>query len=117
MHLRTEKRRSREVSLFEPIGTDKEGNVISLVDVIESEDEDVLETVAVRQQADEMYCILEALLPEREKQIISLRYGLFGQKEMTQREIAERLGISRSNVSRLEKSGLSKLRNALEHKA
>ena len=110
MHLRTEKRRSREVSLFEPIGTDKEGNVISLVDVIESEDEDVLETVAVRQQADEMYCILEALLPEREKQIISLRYGLFGSAEITQREIGEKLNISRSYVSRIEKRALEKLK-------
>lgn len=116
MHLRAEKKRSREVSLFEPIGTDKEGNVISLVDVIEAEDEDILETVAVRRQVEEMYRNLETLLPEREKQIISLRYGLFGQKEMTQREIAERLGISRSYVSRIEKSGLSKLRAAMESK-
>lgn len=116
MHLRAEKKRSREVSLFEPIGTDKEGNVISLVDIIESEDEDILETVAVRRQVEEIYLNLETLLPEREKQIISLRYGLFGQKEMTQREIAERLGISRSYVSRIEKSGLSKLRAAMESK-
>ena len=116
MHLRAEKKRSREVSLFEPIGTDKEGNVISLVDIIESEDEDILETVAVRRQVEEMYRNLETLLPEREKQIISLRYGLFGQKEMTQREIAERLGISRSYVSRIEKSGLSKMRAAMESK-
>ena len=116
MHLRAEKKRSREVSLFEPIGTDKEGNVISLVDVIEAEDEDILEKVEVRRQVEEIYRNLETLLPERERQIISLRYGLFGQKEMTQREIAERLGISRSYVSRIEKSGLSKLRAAMEHK-
>ncbi len=116
MYLRAEKKRSREVSLFEPIGTDKEGNVISLVDVIEAEDEDIIETVAVRRQVEEMYRNLKTMLPERERQIISLRYGLFGQKEMTQREIAEHLGISRSYVSRIEKSGLSKLRVAMEHK-
>ncbi len=114
MHLRAEKKRSREVSLFEPIGTDKEGNVISLVDIIEAEDEDVLEKVAVRRQVEEMYRQLGQVLQEREKQIISKRYGLFGQKEMTQREIADSLGISRSYVSRIEKSGLSKLRAAME---
>lgn len=114
MHLRAEKKRSREVSLFEPIGTDKEGNVISLVDIIEAEDMDVLEKVAVRRQVEEMYRRLGEVLQDREKQIISKRYGLFGQKEMTQREIAESMGISRSYVSRIEKSGLSKLRAAME---
>lgn len=114
MHLRAEKKRSREVSLFEPIGTDKEGNVISLVDIIEAEDEDVLEKVAVRRQIEEMYRKLGQALNDRETQIISQRYGLFGQKEMTQREIADSLGISRSYVSRIEKSGLSKLRAAME---
>ncbi len=114
MHLRAEKKRSREVSLFEPIGTDKEGNVISLVDIIEAEDEDVLEKVAVRRQIEEMYRQLGQVLNDREKQIICQRYGLFGQKEMTQREIADSVGISRSYVSRIEKSGLSKLRAAME---
>ena len=114
MYLRAEKKRSREVSLFEPIGTDKEGNVISLVDIIEAEDEDVLEKVAVRRQIEEMYRKLGQALNDRETQIICQRYGLFGQKEMTQREIADSLGISRSYVSRIEKSGLSKLRAAME---
>lgn len=114
MHLRAEKKRSREVSLFEPIGTDKEGNVISLVDIIEAEDMDVLEKVAVRRQIEEMYRQLQEVLEEREKQIICQRYGLFGKKEMTQREIADRMGISRSYVSRIEKSGLNKLRAAMQ---
>ena len=116
MHLRAEKKRSREVSLFEPIGTDKEGNVISLVDIIEAEDMDILEKVAVRREVEEMYRQYERVLQEREKQVIRKRYGLFGRAEMTQREIAEEMGISRSYVSRIEKSGLGKLREAMENK-
>ena len=115
MHLRAEKKRSREVSLFEPIGTDKEGNVISLVDIIEAEDMDILEAVAVNRQVEEMYRQFVRVLEEREKQVIRKRYGLFGRAEMTQREIAEEMGISRSYVSRIEKSGLGKLREAMEH--
>lgn len=114
MYLRAEKKRSREVSLFEPIGTDKEGNAISLVDIIESEDMDILEAVAERRQVEEMYRQFGRVLQEREKQVIRQRYGLFGKKEMTQREIGEQMGISRSYVSRIEKSGLSKLRIAME---
>ncbi len=113
MFLRAEKKRSREVSLFEPIGTDKEGNVISLVDIIEADDVDIVEEVAARRQVEEMYRQFERVLQEREKQVILKRYGLFGRAEMTQREIAEDMGISRSYVSRIEKSGLGKLREAL----
>jgi len=91
--------------------------VISLVDIIEAEDMDVLEKVAVRRQIEEMYRKLGEVLLEREKQIISKRYGLFGRREMTQREIAQSMGISRSYVSRIEKSALSKLRAALEKTA
>lgn len=116
MHLRAEKKRSREVSLFEPIGTDKEGNVISLVDIIEAEDMDILEAVAINRQVEEMYRQFARVLEEREKQVIRKRYGLFGKAEMTQREIAEEMGISRSYVSRIEKSGLGKLRQAMERK-
>lgn len=104
------------MSLFEPIGTDKEGNVISLVDIIEAEDMDILEAVAINRQVEEMYRQFVRVLEEREKQVIRKRYGLFGRAEMTQREIAEEMGISRSYVSRIEKSGLGKLREAMEQK-
>ena len=102
------------MSLFEPIGTDKEGNVISLVDIIEAEDLDILEAVAIRRQVEELYRQFGRVLQEREKKVILKRYGLFGREEMTQRQIAEEMGISRSYVSRIEKSGLGKLREALE---
>ena len=101
------------MSLFEPIGTDKEGNVISLVDIIESEEDDVTETVALNRQVEELYRQFGCVLEEREKQVIIHRYGLFGQPEKTQREIAEEMRISRSYVSRIEKSGLGKLREAI----
>lgn len=101
------------MSLFEPIGTDKEGNVISLVDIIESEEEDITETVSLNRQVEELYCQFGCVLDEREKQVIIHRYGLFEQTEKTQREIAEEMKISRSYVSRIEKSGLEKLREAI----
>lgn len=113
MFLRAERKRGREVSLYEPIGVDKEGNAISLVDVIEAETKDMTEKVSVDQDIRRMYLAYEKNLNEREKQVIAMRYGLFGGKEHTQREVAAVLGISRSYVSRIEKGALLKLREAL----
>ena len=109
MMLRAEKKKSREVSLYEPIGTDRDGNEISLYDVIVS-DEKTIENQC--ELAGDIARVLELVnheLTEREREIICKRYGLFGEKEITQREVANQMGISRSYVSRIEKKALSKL--------
>ena len=114
MFLRAERKKGREVSLYEPIGTDKEGNVISLVDIIEAESRDVAEKISVDQDIRRMYGAFADSLSDREKQVVALRYGLFGGKEHTQREVAAVLGISRSYVSRIEKGALLKLRSVMQ---
>ena len=88
--------------------------MISLVDVVEAEDKEVVEQVQLTQEIREMYEAYEQCLKEKEKLVIRLRYGLFGNKEFTQREIAGQLGISRSYVSRIEKAALLKMRAAME---
>ena len=112
MLLRSKKKSSREVSLYEPIGTDKEGNEISLLDEIETEPVDVVKNYSLKQDIDLLYQLLPKVLSPREQEIITLRYGLYGERELTQREIAKRLNISRSYVSRIEKNALLKLREA-----
>lgn len=112
MLLRSKKKSSKEVSLYEPIGTDKEGNEISLLDVIETEPVDVVKNYSLKQDIDLLYQLLPKVLSPREQEIITLRYGLYGERELTQREIAKRLNISRSYVSRIEKNALLKLREA-----
>ena len=111
MLLRSRKKSNREVSLYEPIGTDKEGNEISLLDVIETEPVDVVKNYALKQDTTLLYRLLPEILSQREQDILKLRYGLYGEKELTQREIAKRLNISRSYVSRIEKNALLKLRS------
>lgn len=111
MLLRSRKKSNREVSLYEPIGTDKEGNEISLLDVIEMEPVDVVKNYALKQDTTLLYRLLPEILSQREQEILKLRYGLYGEKELTQREIAKRLNISRSYVSRIEKNALLKLRS------
>ncbi len=112
MLLRASKRLSREVSIYEPIGVDKDGESISLVDVIEMENREVLEDIILDQEIKELYDTYESALKDQEKAVIRMRYGLFGKEPKTQREIAAKLGISRSYVSRIEKKALGKLRNA-----
>ena len=114
MLLRSKKKSSREVSLFEPIGTDKEGNEINLLDIIEHEEEDVTEQMALCENVRKLEKLLEKVLTGREREIIFLRYGLATGREVTQREIGEKLHISRSYVSRIEKKALSKLRERFE---
>ena len=113
MLLRSKKQTSKEVSLYEPIGTDKEGNEINLLDIIESEQVDVIDRMELAVNLKKLGRILQNL-EEREKEIIFLRYGLATGKEVTQREIGEKLGISRSYVSRIEKRALNKLRKGFE---
>lgn len=111
MLLRSKKKTSREVSLYDPIGTDKEGNEITLLDIIETEPVDVVKNYSLKQDISLLYSLLTKVLTPREQEIIKLRYGLYGEEEMTQREIAKRLNISRSYVSRIEKNALLKLRS------
>ncbi len=86
MLLRSRKKSNREVSLYEPIGTDKEGNEISLLDVIETEPVDVVKNYALKQDTTLLYRLLPEILSQREQEILKLRYGLYGEKELTQRE-------------------------------
>ena len=114
MLFRSEKKKARESSLYEPLGTDAEGNSIRLLDILECEDVDILERVDREEKTGKLYDLMKALLTDRERKIICLRYGLAGTQELTQREIADAMGISRSYVSRLEKKALKKLRAGFE---
>ena len=114
MLLRAGKKRAKEVSLFEPIGTDKDGETVSLVDVIEMENPKTIDQLILNQDIKELYQAFDQKLTENEKQVISMRYGLFKGKEHTQREVAGVLGISRSYVSRIEKKAIGKLREEFE---
>lgn len=114
MLLRAGKKRAKEVSLFEPIGTDKDGETVSLVDVIEMENPKTIDQLILHQDIKELYQAFDQKLTENEKQVISMRYGLFKGKEHTQREVAGVLGISRSYVSRIEKKAIGKLREEFE---
>ena len=113
MRLRQERKESREVSLYEPIGTDKEGNEISLMDIIKNDDENVLIDIIHNDNINYVSKIFDKVLDNREQKIIEMRYGLNGKDELTQKEVAKMLGISRSYVSRIEKKALLKLRSAL----
>lgn len=114
MYLRTKKKSSREVSLYEPIGTDREGNEIQLFDVIETEGEDAHSKVELKEDIRMLYQRVEKELTPRERTVLKLRYGLYHEEEYTQKEIARRLGISRSYVSRIEKGAIAKLRGYFE---
>ena len=116
MLMRGDKKRSREVSLYDPIGTDKEGNEITLLSIIEHNNEDVVEQLARKQSLQKLSKIISEVLTPREYFVVIRRYGLFGHSESTQRELASQLNISRSYVSRIEKRALEKLEAALrEH--
>ncbi len=114
MMLRGKKKTSREVSLYEPIGQDKEGNEIHLVDIIEQQQPDILENMVLEGNIKKLFYLMEENLTAREKEILMMRYGLNGKKESTQSETGSILGISRSYVSRIEKKALQKLRRKFE---
>ncbi|HZK44457.1 MAG TPA: RNA polymerase sporulation sigma factor SigK [Syntrophomonadaceae bacterium] len=107
MHLRTTKKIKQEVSIYDPIGYDKEGNEISLIDIL-TLDNEIVEIIQAKMQEEKIKGNM-GVLTVREKQVIEMRYGLFNGLKETQREIAEKLGISRSYVSRIEKRALKKL--------
>ncbi len=110
MMLRSRKKTSKEVSLYEPIGTDREGNEIQLYDIMEADDTDIQSKISLKDDIVLLYNKIESILSPREKLVLKMRYGLYNQEEYTQREIAKQLGISRSYVSRIEKSAIEKLR-------
>lgn len=110
MHFRSKKKLKREVSIHEPIGTDKEGNEIHLLDVMESSQPDAYEQYTLKEDIKKLFSLMPSVLTEREYTILTLRYGFGNKKELTQRETAKQLNISRSYVSRIEKTALNKLR-------
>jgi RNA polymerase sporulation-specific sigma factor len=108
MHLRALKKTKKDVSLHDPIGQDKEGNEISLIDILKSDADDVIETIQLNMELEKVrkyVCVLD----DREKEVVMGRFGLDMKEEKTQREIAKELGISRSYVSRIEKRALMKM--------
>ena len=112
MLMRSSKKQSREVSLFDPIGSDKEGNTIQLLDICVAEEVDIIEQMEEQQKLAKLQGYIDKILTKREKEIITLRYGLRDGCEVTQREIADKLNISRSYASRIEKKALNKLKAA-----
>lgn len=114
MMLRQERKCSREFSLYEPIGTDKEGNEINLLDIVEYEGKDITEHIILEDNIKQLHQALRQHLDNREFQVLTMRYGLFNKQPLTQREVAEQLKISRSYVSRIEKKALHKLRRSFD---
>ena len=112
MYLRSKKKTNKEVSLYEPLGIDKEGNEIQLYDIIETNEDDASDRIVLKQNIQKLYEELESLLTPRERLVLKMRYGLYNGEEYTQREVARQLGISRSYVSRIEKSAIQKLRSS-----
>jgi len=114
MMLRSGKRISKEVYLYDPIGSDREGNEINLLDIIEDAEIDIVDNIVLEDEIKKLRSIIGKVLTDREREIICLRYGLSSNREVTQREIANKLGISRSYVSRIEKKALRKLKECFE---
>ncbi|ABN52244.1 MAG TPA: RNA polymerase sporulation sigma factor SigK [Hungateiclostridium thermocellum] len=114
MHIRSNKKTQSEVSLQDPIGVDRDGNEIALIDVIGNESESVVEEVELKMQVKRLYNKMKDVLKAREKMVLELRYGLLNGTGKTQREIAKMLGISRSYVSRIEKKAIKKLGKELK---
>ncbi len=106
MHFRNKKKSSQDVYISDPIDTDKDGNNLTLIDIM-AEDDNIIDCI-------DLYTFISGALNEREQQIITMRYGLCGRRPLTQREVAKKLDISRSYVSRIEKKAISTLRNRFE---
>ncbi|MBQ5332432.1 MAG: RNA polymerase sporulation sigma factor SigK [Oscillospiraceae bacterium] len=113
MFFRSAKKSARDVYLDEPVDVDKDGNSMSLMDII-AEDDNLVDKIDVMIKSRQLYGFIDECLDEREKEVIRHRYGLYGLKPLTQREVADKLNISRSYVSRIEKKALEKLRDMYE---
>ncbi len=114
MVFRNNKKSSRDVSLYGPIGVDKEGNEINLLDIFETFDEDIVEKISRNDSVLKLKEEMKKVLTKRERMIIEMRYGLMDGVEITQREVASTLNISRSYVSRIEKRAIKKLELAIK---
>ena len=114
MYLRSTKKLNAEIYLNEPIGKDKDDNVITLEEILESDSKSIEEIVDTKMKIKKIYKKIKTILKDREKTIIELRFGLKGDKPKTQKEIAKLMGISRSYVSRIETKALEKLANESE---
>ncbi|MCI8496687.1 MAG: RNA polymerase sporulation sigma factor SigK [Clostridiales bacterium] len=113
MYFRSQKKTAQDVSMNEPIDTDKDGNTLSLMDVIATEDT-IVDDLDLQLKSEHLYQYIKESLEDREQEIIKMRYGLCGDKALTQREVAQKLGISRSYVSRIEKKALSRLKRRFD---
>lgn len=113
MHFRSQRKSAQDVSLSDYIETGADGSPLALMDVL-SEDSDLMEQVSTRESIAQLQDAMARVLTDQERQILRLRYGLGGEAPLRQREVAARTGISRSYVSRIEKRGLQKLKEALE---
>ena len=114
MSIRASRKNRLEVSLNLPIGTDQDGNEISFNDILGTDDDEILDSVSLKIQVSKLYHALGENLTQRERQVLFQRYGLGGEEPLPQREIAAKLGISRSYVSRIEKKALEKLKLSLK---
>ena len=114
MFMRSSKKQSKDVYLYEPIGKDKEGNLLNLLDILEAEEEDIVEELDLEEKVRKLYHYVNQILTQRERQVVCWRYGLYDGNEVTQKEVAKQLGISRSYVSRIEKKALGKLRESFD---
>lgn len=113
MYFRSQKKTAGDVSLSDCIETGKDGTMLSLMDVI-CDEEDLFDRVSAREMTGKLRLAMGKTLTDRERQVLTLRYGLFGCRALPQREVAKACGISRSYVSRIEKKAMEKLRLALE---
>lgn len=114
MYFRGKKKSAKDVSLYEPIGTDKEGNQINLLDIAAGEEIDIVEKMEESENIGKLYGYIPKVLNDREQGVISMRYGILGNEVHTQKEVAKKLEISRSYVSRIEKKALLKLRKCFD---
>jgi RNA polymerase sporulation-specific sigma factor len=110
MHFRNPRKCSQDVFIYDPIDIDKEGNPLTLQDIMSDED-NIFDSIDLRLKSEQMYSLIEKHLSEREQKILAMRYGLYCTKPLTQREVAALLNISRSYVSRIEKKAVGTLKN------
>lgn len=113
MFFRSGKKSAQDVSINEPIDTDKDGNTLTIMDTM-AEDDRIIENIDVRMKSEKLYGFIQRVLTSRERNIICMRYGLCGHRPLPQRVVAQKLGISRSYVSRIEKKALEKLRREFD---